>query len=71
MESFGKYVYLVEEKSNYIDSIQKAIFENNETISSERKKFAASHTWENSVSEIFRLIKNTMENVINFDRKLI
>ncbi len=71
MESFGKYVYLVEEKNNYIDSIQKAIFENNETISSERKKFAASHTWENSVSEIFRLIKNTMENVINLDRKLI
>jgi glycosyltransferase involved in cell wall biosynthesis len=70
MESFGEYVYLVEENSNYIDSIQKAIFENNESISSERIKFAASHTWENSVSEIFRLIKNTMENVNLLNRNL-
>lgn len=61
MEFFGEYVYLVEQNSNYVDSIHRAIFENNEFISSERKKFAASHTWENSVSEIFRLIKKTME----------
>jgi glycosyltransferase involved in cell wall biosynthesis len=60
MESFGDYVYLVEANHTYVDSIQKAIFENNESISSERKKFAASHTWENSVSEIFRLIKDTL-----------
>lgn len=71
MESFGEHVYLVEENNTYIDSIQKAIFENNESISSERKKFAASHTWENSVSKIFHLIKNTMENVNPMNRNLI
>lgn len=70
MESFGEYVYLVEENSNYIDSIQKAIFENNESVSSERIKFAASHTWENSVSEILKLIKNTMENINSLNRNL-
>lgn len=63
MESFSEHVYLVEPDCNYIDSIHKAIFENNEFISSERKKFAASHTWENSVSEIFRLIGKTIDSV--------
>lgn len=70
MESFGDYVYLVEENNAYIDSIQKAIFENNKFISSERMKFAASHTWENSVSEIFQLIKDTIENINPMHRNL-
>jgi glycosyltransferase involved in cell wall biosynthesis len=70
MESFAEHVYLVDENSNYIDLIQKAIFENNEFISSERKKFAASHTWENSVSEIFRLIQDTIESINMLKRNL-
>jgi glycosyltransferase involved in cell wall biosynthesis len=71
MEAFKEHVYLVEVNDNYSDAIKKAIFENNESISSERKRFAASHTWENSVSEIFRLIENTMESVNLLSRKLI
>lgn len=63
MESFKEHVYLAESISDYIEFIQKAIYENNELISSERKKFVAKHTWENSVSEIFRLIKNTMKSI--------
>lgn len=70
METFKDYVYLVEENDSYYDSIYKAIFENNDAISSERKKFAASHTWENSVAEIFRLIENTMESVNLLNRHL-
>lgn len=70
MEAFEEHVYLVEENENYNESIEKAIFENNEYMSSERKKFAASHTWENSVSEIFRLIENTMESVSLLNRNL-
>lgn len=62
MEAFSDYVYLVDEKNDFIKLIQKAIFENNESLSLERKKFSSSHTWENSVSEIFRLIKNTTES---------
>ncbi len=70
MEVFEEHVYLVNTSDNYNDSIRKAIFENNESISSERKKFAASHTWENCVSEIFRLIENTTETVKMLNRKL-
>lgn len=70
MEAFEEHVYLVEANDDYRDSINKAIFENSDSISSERKKFAASHTWENSVSEIFRLIENTMESVNLLNRNL-
>lgn len=57
MESFGKYVYLVEENENYVDLIQRAIFENSDAIATERRKLAASHTWKKSVSEIYKSIK--------------
>lgn len=66
MESFANHVYLAEKGTNYPDLIRKAIFDNNESISSERRQFASTHTWENCVASISALIQNT-KNKMNHE----
>lgn len=56
MEIFENYVYLAKNKDEYVDLIQKALVQNTEQKSAERKAFAALHTWENSVAEIYKSI---------------
>ena len=60
MEIFAGYVYLGETKADYLTLIQKALDENNVEKQRKRKAFAASHTWENNVIEIYKAI-NTIE----------
>lgn len=49
MGVFSEFLYLADTKEEYITFIQKAIDDNNEDLVSERKNFAFTHTWENSV----------------------
>lgn len=56
MSIFSEYVYLPESKEEYITFIQKALEEQDETFLEKRKAFAMSHTWENSVGEIYKAI---------------
>jgi len=49
MEAFKDYVYLAEHKEDYVRFIALAIAEESEQRNSERKAFAFTHTWENSV----------------------
>ena len=49
MEAFKDYVYLAENKEDYARFIALAIAEDSEQKNSERKAFAFTHTWENSV----------------------
>ena len=58
MEIFADYAYLGETKEDYINLIQKALDENTTELQNKRKTFAASHTWENNVLEIYKAINS-------------
>ena len=57
MEVFADYVYLSETKEEYVEMVEKALKENPADERLKRKEFANSHTWENSVSEIYKAIE--------------
>lgn len=56
MEIFEKHVYLAETPEEYISKIEKALDEVDEELKVKRREFAASHTWENNVNEIYKSI---------------
>jgi glycosyltransferase involved in cell wall biosynthesis len=58
MEIFADYVYLGESKEDYLCLIQKALDENTTELQNARKSFAASHTWEDNVKEIYKAINS-------------
>jgi glycosyltransferase involved in cell wall biosynthesis len=57
MEIFEDYVYLADSKEDYVVLIQKALEQNEKEKEESRKAFAATHTWENSVAEIYNSIR--------------
>ena len=61
MSIFEEYTYLGKTKEEYIILIEKALAENNEQKEKERIEFAQSHTWENSVIEIYKAM-NSIKN---------
>jgi teichuronic acid biosynthesis glycosyltransferase TuaH len=52
MEFFNDFVYLADDKEDYIKQIDLAFKEDDDTRKSARKNFAFGHTWENSVQEM-------------------
>ncbi len=56
MQIFNKHTYLAATKEDYIALIEKALIEDNPELQKERRLFASSHTWENSVAEIYKAI---------------
>lgn len=56
MSVFSDYVYLASSKQEYLLLIQQALEEQSENFAAKRKAFAMSHTWENSVQEIYTAI---------------
>jgi teichuronic acid biosynthesis glycosyltransferase TuaH len=56
METFSDFVYLAETKEAYVTLIDRAMKEDNNALQQQRREFALQHTWENSVSEIYRSI---------------
>ncbi|TKC09324.1 glycosyltransferase [Pedobacter frigoris] len=61
MQVFADYVYLAENKHQYLELIDKAINSNNESLVSERKAFASGHTWEASVELIYSAIDDSLK----------
>lgn len=59
MRVFSEHVYLAETKEDYVRLIERALAENSMEKSTERRTFASSHTWENSVQEIYNAISNS------------
>jgi glycosyltransferase involved in cell wall biosynthesis len=57
MEVFANHVYLAEHKEEYLELIAKALAEDSPGRQAQRREFASSHTWENSVSEIYKAIE--------------
>lgn len=56
MEAFQDYVYLAENKDEYIQLISRAFEENNLEKIEKRKRFAYSHTWGNCINEMNKQI---------------
>ena len=59
MSVFAAHVYLGKSKEDYITLIEKALSENNAEKAEARRTFASSHTWENSVGEIYKAIEQS------------
>ncbi|HJV18778.1 MAG TPA: glycosyltransferase [Sediminibacterium sp.] len=53
---FSGHTYLGKTGADYVRLIQQALQENDAEKAAARKAFAASHTWENSVGEIYKAI---------------
>lgn len=56
MEVFAGHVYLAESQEEYLSLIGRALAEDSPLLQKQRREFASSHTWENSVAEIYRAI---------------
>lgn len=57
MEIFANETYLASTPSEYIEQITKALNENDAALRAQRVKTARSHTWENSVKDIYDALK--------------
>ena len=56
MEVFREYTYLASNSQQFLDLVEKALHDKNEELKEKRIAFARSHTWKNSVSEIYSVI---------------
>ncbi|MDL5049875.1 glycosyltransferase [Oscillatoria amoena NRMC-F 0135] len=54
MEIFDGYVYLAESEADYLTMIEQALNETDALLKQKRITYALSHTWENSVAEIYK-----------------
>ncbi len=58
MSIFEEYVYLAEGNTDdYINKIEQALQENTAKLEQERIEFAREHSWENSVNNIYKVIR--------------
>ncbi len=57
MSIFADHTYLAAKKEQYPGLIEKALAEDSAALREKRKIFASSHTWENSVAEIYEAIR--------------
>jgi glycosyltransferase involved in cell wall biosynthesis len=62
MSVFSEYTYLATNKEMFGKAIEKALFENTPELENRREVFARSHSWENSVKEIYTAIEKVMDN---------
>jgi glycosyltransferase involved in cell wall biosynthesis len=56
MSVFEDHTYLAATKEDYVDLIGSALHEDTEAKRKDRRDFAAAHTWENNVLEIYKAI---------------
>ena len=56
MSAFADHTYLAESKEEFVALLEKALAEDSPERQEERRRFAASHTWENNVAEIYNAI---------------
>jgi glycosyltransferase involved in cell wall biosynthesis len=57
MEVFAEYTYLAEKPTDYVELIRLALEEDDASKQQARKKFAASHSWENNTLEIYKVME--------------
>ncbi|MEJ7692085.1 glycosyltransferase [Daejeonella sp.] len=62
MQIFQNYTYLASNKEEYVELIEQALREDSEELSTSRRQFASTHTWENSAEEIYKAMLKTDKN---------
>lgn len=60
MNVFNEYCYTASSTVDFIKMIELALLEDNHKLKQERINFASTHTWENSVGEIYAIINKKM-----------
>jgi glycosyltransferase involved in cell wall biosynthesis len=63
MEIFSNYAYLASTKEEYVEFIQKALLDDSPDLRTGRIRYALTHTWENSVHEIYKAIDSTLKSL--------
>lgn len=61
MELFEEYSYLCNNAEDYKNAIEKALNENSPEKEQQRIQFARSHSWENSVKDIYKYIQQHLK----------
>jgi glycosyltransferase involved in cell wall biosynthesis len=56
MDMFKDHVYLSPDANHYVELIAKALEDDSDALTTERIRFAGTHTWENSVNAIYQAI---------------
>ena len=67
MQMFKEYVYLADNKKEYVSLIDKALSENTNERVKNRIEFAESHTWENHVKAIYEAIIKSTKGSLKWD----
>jgi teichuronic acid biosynthesis glycosyltransferase TuaH len=62
METFASYVYLASTKEEYVEVIPKALADDSPDLRTGRIRYALTHTWHNSVNEIYKAINSTLKS---------
>jgi glycosyltransferase involved in cell wall biosynthesis len=62
MDYFSEFVSLATSNTEWVESIEKELKNDNEELQEKRMSYAAEHTWEKNVSEIYKCISNTKNN---------
>lgn len=57
MEVFKNHCYLAHTSSEYVQKIEQALVHNSPTLMENRKKFAADHSWENSIKSLWQAVE--------------
>jgi len=65
MSIFEEDTYLAETKEQYVSLIEQALRDDNEALQKKRRTVALSHSWENMVKAIYRVINNFLESKKN------
>jgi teichuronic acid biosynthesis glycosyltransferase TuaH len=60
MQIFEDYVYCAGRPADYVPLIERALSEDDPDLPEKRKKFAATHTWENCVQQLYSAIDKTL-----------
>lgn len=61
MEIFKDYTYLANTPADYVQLIDRALQEDKPELRVKRQAFAATHTWENSVQQIYAAIRTCQQ----------
>jgi len=65
MSIFSEHVYFANTAAEYATKIEQALKEDNEEKHQQRAAFAQSHTWENSVAEIYKAMQTVKPELMN------
>jgi len=59
---FAEAVYLAQDKQSFTEMIERGLRENTPALSAKRVSLAQSHSWENSVGELYKAISHVLTN---------